>query len=47
MGRPRAGARPPASPGWGSRFALLLFILFILTLLSPVVTLIITLLTQG
>jgi hypothetical protein len=47
MGRPRAGTRQPSSPGWGSRFALLLFVLFILTLLAPVVTLIITLLAQD
>ncbi len=47
MWKLRPGTREPASGGWGSRFALFLFILFVLTLMSPVVTLLITLLTND
>jgi hypothetical protein len=46
MGNPRVGTSQRASPGWRSTFALLLFILFILMLVWPVVTLLITLLTR-
>jgi len=47
MGKPRADTSQPASHRWGSRFALLLFVLFVLTLVAPVVTLMITLLTSD
>jgi hypothetical protein len=45
MGKPRADERQPASHRLGSRFALLLFVLFVLALVAPVVTLMISLLT--
>jgi hypothetical protein len=46
MGNPRVGTSQPAAPRWRSTFALFLFILFILMLVWPVVTLLVTLLTR-
>jgi hypothetical protein len=46
-GKSRARTRRQDARGWMSKLALLLFIVFILALVSPVITLVLTLLILG